>query len=235
MSKNSNVRNSSLAIVLIAAFVMSTVVFLIPMERPVAFWITYAAELLAIIIQFPIFMLAYKNANTPERSLYEFPVFSTGFTYLLAQTIVSVVVYICILIWEDFPVWLVSLVSIVILGVFAVWYISANNSRDAVAEIQQQKTESTKFIYEARAKAEILKNRAVNENVVNKLNELYQIMRLSDPVSNAATAEIEAQLGYKFKVLEDALQNSNEDAVFAVADEMIRIANERNALCKNGK
>lgn len=235
MKKSNSVRNSSLIIVLIAALVMSAIVFLIPMERPAAFWITYGAELLAVILQFPIFWLAYRNANTAEKRLFAFPVFTTGYTYLLAQTIASAVIYICILIWEDFPVWLTWLISIIILGVFAVWYITANNAREAVVDIQQKKTEDTTFMREARTKSEILKNRAVDESVKAKLNELYQLFRLSDPVSNTSTLNIESELMYKFSVLEDAMQNSSSDTVNQVADEMIRMANERNAMCKNGK
>lgn len=235
MAKNNNVRNSAMTIVLIVALVMSAIVFLIPMERPAAFWITYGAELLAVILQFPIFWLAYRNANTAEKRLFAFPVFTTGYTYLLAQTIASAVIYICILIWEDFPVWLTWLVSIIILGVFAVWYITANNARESVVEIQQNKTDATKFVYEARAKSEILKNRAADESVKAKLNELYQVLRLSDPVSNSATVNIESELMYKFSVLEDAIQNSTPDTVNQVAGEMIRMANERNTMCKSGK
>jgi len=235
MAKNNNVRNSSMTIVLIAALVMSAIVFLIPMERPAAFWITYGAELLAIILQFPIFWLAYRNANTAEKRLFAFPVFTTGYTYLLAQTVTSAAIYICILIWEDFPVWLTWLISIIILGVFAAWYIVANNARESVVELQNQKTENTKFMYEARAKFEILKNRASDESVKAKLNDLYQLLRLSDPVSNSSTANIESELMYKFSVLEDAIQNSSSETVIQVADEIIRMANERNTMCKNGK
>ena len=85
MKQNKHI-NKVLLILGIIAVAFSVFAFLVPFSKDEVFWTAYIFEIIALVIQIPIFKLAFDNANTIKSKFLGFPVFRVGYIYLFTQT-----------------------------------------------------------------------------------------------------------------------------------------------------
>ena len=79
--KNDERQKKYLLILLLTAVVFSVAAFLLPLNKSGLFWIAYIFEIIAILLQIPVFKLAFDNAETLRSKFLGFPVFRVGYLY----------------------------------------------------------------------------------------------------------------------------------------------------------
>ena len=219
-------------ILLIAAFAVSAVAFLLPFPKGGVFWVAYIFELIAFVLQIPVFKLAFDNADTLRSKFLGFPVFRVGYLYLAIQTVISIAL--CILGCLDwFPVWAAAAICILVLGCAVACSLTADIAHAAAEHIEAQQTMTTSRMETLRTLSAGLPNMTEDTALRKVLSDLADDFRFSDPVSGAATADIEQELENSLRELSGKL--SGGSVTLEDVQKLRKMLEQRNALCKARK
>ncbi|MGN1480320.1 hypothetical protein [Porcipelethomonas sp.] len=225
----------AIAVIAIVLIVFSIVVFIIPFRKGSTFWIAYTAELLAVALQFPVFKLAYGNAEDLKSKVLGFPVFRVGYIYLTIQTIASIILFVLGGTVKHFPAWISLIVCMVILAAAIICSIATDIARDEVEKIEAVQKKDTEFIKLMRVKSQNLVNENKNEGISAMLDELSEKFRYSDPVSSSATTESETKIDILFGELEATVHSGNESKSKVICEKLNTVIDSRNNICKLNK
>lgn len=228
MLKNKN----ALLIMGVIAVAFSLIAFLLPTEKDENFWIAYIFEITAIIIQIPVFKIAFDNNESIKSKVFGFPVFRIGYIYLFIQTIVSLGIIIAGGSIE-IPYFITLVVCIVILAFALFCSISGEMAREAVQRIDDADKSSTSNILALRNLSAGLSSMTDDKALKAELQKLAEAFRFSDPVSSNETVLAEKALQADLNELASMLSDGSADIsdIQAIQNKL----SERNTVCKLNK
>ncbi|MDE6005189.1 MAG: hypothetical protein K2G88_07360 [Oscillospiraceae bacterium] len=218
----------------IIAIVFSIIVFFIPFPKGATFWIAYIAELIALVLQIPIFKLAYSNVNDLKSKVLGFPVFRVGYIYLGVQTTVSLILFALGFI-KNFPLWISVVLCVIILAMALVCSMATDMARDTVTEIEATQAVDTHLIKEHRLKSQQLVSKTNDSELRKKLEQLAENFSYSDPVSSPSIFDAERKLTDCFAELELAVINDDTAKASELCKAVEIALNDRNMACKLNK
>lgn len=212
--------------VLLVLYILIT--FLVPFVHTAIFWVSFIFTLIAFAVVAASFYIAFIKNPDAKSHFYGFPIAKIGAIYGLVQLIAGILFMVLA---AYVPVWAVILVYAIALGAAVIGLISAEA---VVSEIQVQDAKLKKDISLMRALQSKVNQIAVqSENA--SIKALADEFRYSDPVSNDAMAEAEADLVSAV----DELQSAVVDGDTAVSEQLCRkvsaLLAERNRICKLNK
>ena len=218
----------AVAVAVVALVIYNLISFVIPFAHTAAFWISYGFTLAAFAVVYASIYIAFiKNPDAKSR-FYGFPIARIGVVYGLLQLIVSLVV---MLLGAWIPWWAPVVVYALGLGIALIGLISA----DAVAEeIQVQDVKLKKETTLMRGlQSKVSQIAAQTDDAAIKA--LAEEFRYSDPVSNEAIADAEADLAAAVSELQAAYIDGDKEAMAQLCRKATALLTERNRLCKLNK
>ena len=224
--------NKAILILVIVAAMFSVVAFAIPFPKNASFWIAYAAELVAIVLQVPIFKVAFSGAEDLKSKFLGFPIARVGYTYLIIQTILSIMFF--SMGWIPVPAWITAVVCVLVLGIMLICSISADIARQTVQQIEQTTKVDTNLMMSLRTRSAQLVNKTSDPALKKALEKLAENIRFSDPVGSSTIAAEEQKLVSALTMLEGAVANNDERAIELCRNAQVAL-DDRNAACKMNK
>ncbi len=224
--KKDTVRAIAVAIIILVIYHL--IAFLIPFAHIAAFWISYGFTLAAFaVVAASIYIAFIKNPDAKSR-FYGFPIARIGVLYGGAQLIVSVIV---MALGQWFPWWIAVLAYAIGLGAAAIGLISAEV---VVEEIQTQDVKLKKDVSLMRClQSKVSQMAAQSESA--EIKALADEFRYSDPVTNDAVAEAEADLTALVDELQTAYVDGDNEAMAQLCRKASALLAERNRICKLNK
>lgn len=224
--KKDTIRSASGLGVLLVLYILIT--FLIPFVHTATFWISFVFTLIAFaVVAASIFIAFNKNPDAKSR-FYGFPIAKIGVIHGAVQLLTGILFMALATI---VPAWLAVLVYAIALGTAVIGLISAET---VVEEIHIQDTKLKKDVSLMRSLQSKVNQMAVqSENV--EINALADEFRYSDPVSNDAIADAEADLVATVDELQTAYVDGDSEAVTKLCRKASALLAERNRLCKLNK
>jgi len=140
-------------------------------------------------------------------------VFLVGFVFLLINSI---------------PVWVTSVVCIIVVGINVFAVIRAKAAAELVHDKDAQIKQQTSFIRNITADAQILLGTAKTEGEKKQLTDLYEAFRYSDPMSSPELKSIEEDILYQFISLKKEYSDEK-------VGELLNLIKSRNIRCKSLK
>lgn len=212
--------------VLLVLYVL--VAFLIPFVHTAVFWVSFVFTLIAFGVVGASFYIAFiKNPDAKSR-FYGFPIAKIGAIYGLVQLIAGIVF---MALAAYVPVWVAILVYAIALGAAVIGLISVET---VVEEIHIQDAKLKKNVSLMRSlQSKVNQIAAQSENA--DVKALADEFRYSDPVSNAAIADAEADLAAAVDELQSAYVDGDTEAVAKLCRKASALLAERNRLCKLNK
>ena len=137
--------------------------------------------------------------------------------YLFAPMIPNAVVYIGV---------------VLVYGLAAISIIKAKVAVDVVAGIDEKVKVQTFFIKSLTVDSEHLMNVTKPAELKALAKKVYEAVRYSDPMSNAALVEAEEKIMNAFYEFENAVNGENFERASATADELLSLIDLRNKKCK---
>lgn len=192
-----------------------------------AFWAGYIFIMLAFVGQLVCAFFAFKAENL-QKLFYNIPLITVSYTGLVLSVIFG---GLCMVI-PDLPNWLGAVVCAVILALTAVSVIKASATGEAVAAIDEKVKAKTYFIKSLTADAESLMAQAKTPKLRAQAKRVYEAVRYSDPMSNAALVEAEEQLGREFEHFAELVRAGDDAAAEDAAAELLVTIDRRNKKCK---
>ena len=218
----------AIVVAVVALVIYNLITFVIPFAHTAAFWISYGFTLAAFaVVCASIYIAFIKNPDAKSR-FYGFPIARIGVLYGCAQLIVSLVVM-AVAKWT--PWWIPVLVYAIGMGAAVIGLVAA----DAVVEgIQTQDVKLKKDVSLMRSlQSKISQLASQTDNA--GIKTLAEEFRYSDPVSNNAIADAEADLAAAVDALQAAFVDEDQEAITQLCCKASTLLAERNRLCKLNK
>ena len=204
------------------------VAFLIPFVHTALFWVSVVFTLVAFgVVAASMYIAFVKNPDAKSR-FYGFPIAKIGAIYGLVQLVAG---FIFMALAAYAPVWAAVLVYAIALGAVVIGLISAEA---VVSEIHAQDNKLKKDVSLMRSlQSKVNQIAAQSENA--DVKALADEFRYSDPVSNDAIADAEADLAAAVDELQSAYVDGDSEAVAKLCRRASALLAERNRLCKLNK
>ncbi|WP_105305246.1 hypothetical protein [Anaerolactibacter massiliensis] len=215
-------KRSGYLILAIILVVFAVVAFVAPFEKTPVFWVSFVFGLLAICFQIPLWNKAL-SGETLKSKFLGFPVLHIGIAYMIIQLIVSIIMMAV----PGIPLWIAIIVDVVILAISCALVTSGGVARTAIEETEGKIQAKTSFIKSLKADVDILLSKETDSEVRDELRKLSDEIRFSDPMSNNALDNIEAEISDKLISVSAAGENKKN-----VISEISGLIKQRNIKCK---
>lgn len=204
------------------------IAFLIPFVKTATFWVSFVFTLIAFgVVAASIYIAFIKNPDAKSR-FYGFPIAKIGAIYGLVQLIAGIVF---MALAAYVPVWVAILVYAIALGAAVIGLISVET---VVEEIHIQDAKLKKGVSLMRALQSKI-SQIASQTDDAAIKAFAEEIRYSDPVSNAAIADAEADLAAAVDELQSAYVDGDSEAVAKLCRKASALLAERNRLCKLNK
>ena len=192
-----------------------------------AFWVGYIFITLSFIGQLICAYFAFKADNL-QKFFYNVPLIRISRIGLVLTAILGTL---CMAI-PNLPNWIGIIICLAVLAFTAITVIKATAAGDIVSGIDEKIESKTYFIKALTADAEALMSAAKAPELKAEVKKVYEAIRYSDPMSNAALEEINEQIQNQFSVFEDAVKSEDSELASSSSDELIILIDNRNKKCK---
>ena len=226
----STVRNISIYVIALALY--NLIVFAIPFEQTDVFWASYIFAMVAILSQLGIFALAFFGADTLQKKLYAAPIQNMGIRYLVVQLGVSLLFSILTSFIEDIPAWIVYVIGAFIFGVFAILVLITDAARDSIVKFEEKAAQQTVQVKTFRINVDSILRRVEHPELKKVVYRLSETAKYSDPVSVEELYPVEAEITRKINELYSAVERNDVISAMGLANEAIRLFEDRNAQCR---
>lgn len=224
--KKDTIRAIVVAVIMLAIY--NLIAFVIPFAHTAAFWISYGFSLAAFaVVSASIYIAFIKNPDAKSR-FYGFPIARIGVLYGIAQLIVSLLI---MALGKWVPWWIPTLVYAIGMGATIVGLISAEAVVDEIQTQDVKLKDNTVMMRALQSKISQIASQT-DDSAIKALAEEF---RYSDPVSNDAVADAEADLAAAVDQLQAAFVDGDNDALAQLCRKAAALLAERNRICKLNK
>lgn len=225
-----------LYLVIAIIFVLfSVLAFAIPFEKNTVFWLSYGFGVLALAVQLIVQPRALDLDGHDVRSkFYGFPLTRIATAYLVVQLILSLT-FMVLCKYVDVKTWVPFVAYVLIFGISAIGFIAADAMKE---EVERQDTVHKANVDTMRAlqsKAVFVASQCEDAETKKVLDSFSEALRFSDPVSNAATADIEENLTGLLEELGSAVLDKDYPAARTLCAKASTLLADRNRMCRLNK
>lgn len=214
----------ALGITMVAFAVYSLMVFLLKEDRTTAFWIAYLCTLVAEILAEAVAFVS--GANKEKRIQFlNLPLYHYCGVFAVVSLVAGLILALLVS-----NVKAVVFVEGVLYAGFLIPVLITMQGKLMVEYVEAEIRESTEFVTKLRLEANILYERGKGTACENKLKELAEAIRYSDPVSSPATRKAELEILESFWILEKKLEEKPGEIV-EETDKVLQLLRERNTIC----
>ena len=192
-----------------------------------SFWVGYIFITVAFLAQLICAFFAFKAKNL-KKFFYNIPLISISYGGVIAMLVVgSVFMAIPVL-----PEWIAIIVCVIVLAFNVIAIIKATAAADIVSDIDEKIKTQTFFVKSLVVDAQSLMESAKTDALRAETRKVYEEIRYSDPMSNAALAEIDAHIKRQFNAFADAVASEDDELAKEAANALVEMVELRNQKCK---
>jgi len=213
----------SIVIALILLIVFNVVMFILPLEHGVMFWMGYSFETFSAVFLLSTTLLLLNKSDINDK-FYRLPVWYVGWLYFVIQTVLSVKQMTSL----EFPYTFGIIGDVVLAGVACILLILTFAAGQEINKSENEIDKKVFYIRNVRTDIELLNVK--DTKATDAINKLAELVRFSDPMSHSQLCDIEQKISEKFYVLKDNVDDPR--TVVAVCNDMQQLLKERNEKCK---
>lgn len=208
------------------------IVFVMPREGGIqragaSFWLGYVLILAAFLGHLACAWRVLRQ-ECKRKLFYHVPIVTISYAGLFVSVAAGAF---CMAI-PDFPIWAGILVCAAVSAFTAVSVLKAAAVAELVQDMDGKNKQRTLFLRSLTVDAESLLAHAAVPELKKTLQEVYEAVRYSDPMSHGALAGVEGQITVKFSELSKAVDAQEPEAAERAAEELKVLLSDRNKKCK---
>lgn len=234
---NMQLNKKSKSVIAVYAIVLFVYVFaflIIPFNKTAASWISFVFTIIALTSSLFVCGYAFNKKQTLVSKIYGYPIFRVGAVYALTQLAIGIVIC-AIAVFVAVPYWVALLVSVILLGASTIGVIITDNTRDLVEEVDESIKVDTKNVTRFQINIAGIVDVCENAEVKVDLENLSELFRFSDPVTNEDTKESEEAIKTMLTELKTLVADGSTNDIKALIKKITNALNERNRICKTSK
>ncbi|MBE6703603.1 MAG: hypothetical protein E7585_09405 [Ruminococcaceae bacterium] len=191
------------------------------------FWVSYIFITVAFIAQLVCVLLTIRS-DSLQKTFYSMSMLQVSVTSVIVMLVVG---GLCMAIFP-IPSWIGIIVCSIALAINIWAYVKAVIAVDAVSAIDKKIKVKTMYIKMLTVDAQVLTTTAGSDELRALANKIYEAVRYSDPMSDAALADVEGRMSEEFSHFSDAVNGADLPAAQASAQKLNTLISERNAKCR---
>jgi hypothetical protein len=209
--------------------VFSIAAFLIPLPTRFCgvFWVGYIFITVTFLFQLACSFFALKS-NEPQKTVYSLPTFKASFTGLVAMLIAGGFAMVI----PSFPMWLCILLCFAVLAATLIGVILTLVFSKTVSCIDKKVRTCSFVMRSLTADAEHVMASADEPEIKATAKKVYEAIRFSDVMSNAALEQLDTSIQRQFSAFEDAVSSKDTELSMALGEELLVLIDERNKRCR---
>lgn len=227
MKKNNSLKNKNTIgfglIYVILLGVFNLLVFTIFKNHTSVFWISYTFMTLAFAVQIISMFLSFRTADV-ETAFFGIPLASFSVYYLCAELVIGAI----FMIFQQAGFTLALVIQVVVLAIFLVVAIISLMARDTVREIGNNIKEKVADLRSVLIDVEMMRDGCGDPELKERLRKLSETIKYSDPMSNAAVADVEQRIKRQVSELRVYLDNNQLADAAQACKELELLYAERN-------
>lgn len=208
------------------------VVFIIPFERELNFWITYGFSMTAFAEVYASVYIASINPTTSKSRFYGFPIMRIGFIYGGVQAVMTLLF---MALGELLPWQLVLVVQALALIAAALSLIVTDSMADKILSQDAKLKKDVFLMRSVQSKLSQMVGFCEDAEAAAAVKALADEVRYSDPVSSPATQSAEADLVAIVDALQGAVADNDVPAIKELCRKTSAALSDRNRICKLSK
>ncbi len=225
---------SAVVIYAIIALIFILLTVIIPFPKPAASWVMFAFGIVSIIGGCGISIYAFGKSEELKSKFYGYPIFRIGFLYTVIQIILCCVIYV-IGGFVNVPYWVGLVLSILVVGAAGIGFITTDNVRDYVENIDANTVIETKKIRKFNVDIAEILDICNNQEVYEPLKKLVEKFKYSDCVSSDATEEKEEEIRKEIEILKSIINTESTEKVIEEINKISNLLSTRNRICEASK
>lgn len=222
----------SLIMLALVLVVYHLIVFIIPFERELNFWVSYGFTLASFAELYTAFYIGSVYPQTPKSRFYGFPIVRIGFIYAGVQSILGLLFMI---LGENIAWEAVVLIQAIALIAAALGLIITDSVADNIMEQDNKLKNSVSLMRGIHAKLDQMVGFCDDSEAAAAVKALAEEVRYSDPVSSPATAAAEADLAAAVDALQGAVADNDVPVIKDLCRKTSATLADRNRICKLSK
>ena len=191
------------------------------------FWISYGFIMLAFAIQLVVAWFSLKDSDS-TKLFFNIPLFTISLISLAFMIIVGTT---CMIL-PALPSWITIISCVLALGFSIIAMMGAQAVASSATDVGTKVKTQTLFIKSLTVDVDSLISRASSEEMKKDLQDLYDVVRYSDPMSNDALQGIESQITLKIGEVTDGVMRGDAALVAKASKDAAILINDRNKRCK---
>lgn len=211
--------------------VLSVIAFVLPFQKTLTFWLSYAFAAIAIAVQIYAYPKAFDGPSVKSK-FYGFPLARVSTIYLIAQLALSVIFMVAS---KWVPAWIPVVLFALLLGAAAIGFIAAEGVRDEVERQDVVHKANVTTMRALQSKAVFVASQCEDTETKKALDAFAEALRFSDPVSSDALIDIEENLTGLVEELGNAVLDKDFEAARTLCAKASTLLADRNRMCKLNK
>ena len=192
-----------------------------------SFWVGYIFITITFLGQLACAFVAFKAENL-KKFFYNISLLSISYGGLVTMLVVGSI----FMAVPALPEWIAIIICIIILAFNAIAIIKATAAADIVSGIDEKIKAQTFFIKSLSVDAQSLMTSAKSDELRAEAKKVYEAIRYSDPMANAALSDLDAQIEKQFNAFSDAIKVEDSELAKETAATLVEMVERRNQKCK---
>lgn len=210
--------------------VFNLLVFVIVNKKNEVFWMSYVFMCIAFVVQIVSMLLALRSLET-ETVFMGIPLASLSLYYFFAAIFAGAV----FMFFQNAPFKLALVLQVLILAIYVVIAIMALMSRNVVQDVNDNLKENVEAIKTLAVDVDVFIPQVNDPALKKSLKKVSETIKYSDPMSNAAVADIEEQIMQTVNELRINIENSRNEEAIQTCKDLEVLFLQRNSLLKATK
>lgn len=207
---------------LVFLIVFNTVFFVAGgFEHPASVWLSYGFIHFAYIMVIATPFLIQKNSSA---AVFGFSLYSVLSTYFLMEFVVGLI----FIFFRQESVKAALIAQVIIAGIYAVILISHLLANESTADSVERREEEVSYIKTAASRVKALIGKLDNKKANKEVEKVYDLLHSSPTRTISSAHSLEMEIKNKISELEGVVATKDNDAVIALAGELLQTIEERN-------
>ncbi len=224
-SKN---KGRSVVIALIVLVMFNVIAFALPpCKHTILFWLGYTFETFSVLSLLAVSLVAIEKAST-NNTFLGLPPVNLTWIYFILQSATSL--------WQmtyfQLPYSYGIIINSCLAGIYLICLILTFAASDNIKQLETATTQKVTYIKELQTNLELLTSD--DTEVLNKIGELVETVRFSDPISHSQLSDIESKINKNVYLLQNNINDKNNALQLCnEIKQLFQVRNKKCALLKN--
>ena len=230
-----NLLRTSLSIILLL-LAYTLCYFLIPVvqQNKTVFALNYVFAAIAFLFQIYVFYLVFFKNETLKSKVYGLPILKVSIIYLIISLLYNLAIFI-LNIYYNIPTILSIIVPIIFIVFVLIGIFITTGVKEEVERQDEKLNVTTSLMDNLKNDFKVFMASYDYQPLQKKINDLYELVIYSDPVSDDKLIDIEDEINKTYLMLKNAYNTGDYNLFEKYIEQLQKLVNERNIICKMNK